>query len=399
MKNIKKENLITASVFVIIIFFFAITFWTQKDVAFSEQENRVLQTLPEFTLEKFISGQYSKEINVYFADQFPFRDSFVGAKGIVETLLLKRENNSVVLGKNDNVAVRDMYPIEGGTVDFYNEEKMTAIGKILDQFFEELTKNGIDSALLIPPRTLDVMKSSLPSLFPSYRTESAYELLENELGDSTYVKLLDMYRKMYDNGEYVYYNTDHHWTTLGAYYAYVEIMKSFGMDYYELSDFDIETASDSFFGTTWSRSGFKFVGCDTIEYFHLKDADESKYTSTIHDTTYTKGEMKGFYDRDYLKMKDKYSSFLSGSNKYTSIIKEGEERETLLLIKDSFGHSIAPFLALHFNVEMIDLNYNNNIASYFKTLDVDKVVLVYNMENVISTDNIGKLRFKITTEQ
>ena len=63
MKNMKKENIITISVFVLIIFFFAVTFWVQKDVTFSEQENRVLQTLPEFTVEKLISGEYSKEIN------------------------------------------------------------------------------------------------------------------------------------------------------------------------------------------------------------------------------------------------------------------------------------------------------------------------------------------------
>lgn len=399
MKNAKKENIVTLAVFVLIIFFFAVAFWVQKDQSFSEQENRVLQTMPEFTLEKFISGQFSKEINNYFADQFPFRDTFVGAKGIAETVLLKRENNGVVLGKNNNVAVRDMYPIQGGKVDFYNEEKMTVIGKIVKQFSDELTKNGIDSALLLPPRSLDVMKNSLPALFPSYRTESAYDILKTQLEGSTYVELLEMYRDMYESGEYVYYNTDHHWTTLGAYYAYVEIMKSFGMDYYSLEDFEIEKASESFYGTTWSMSGFKFVGSDSIEYFHLKNEDETKYITKIHDTTYTKGDFAGFYDRSYLEMKDKYSSFLSGSNKYTTIAKDGEERETLILIKDSFGHSVAPFLALHFNIEMVDLNYNDNIATYFSKLDVDKVVLIYNMENVISTENLGKLRFKINVEQ
>ena len=304
-----------------------------------------------------------------------------------------------MLGKNGNIAVRDMYPIDGGNVDFFSEEKTIAIGKIVKQFSDELTKNGIESAILLPPRTLDVMKSSLPALFPSYRTEGAYDILHDELVDSTYIELLDMYRQMYDEGEYVYYNTDHHWTTLGAYYAYVEIMKSFGMDYYSLEDFEIETASDSFYGTTWSRSGFKFVGSDRMEYFHLKGEDETKYKTTVHDTTYTKGELVGFYDREYLEMKDKYSSFISGSNTYTSITKEGEKRETLLLIKDSFGHSLAPFLALHFDLEIIDLNYNSSINNYFSSLEIDKVVVVYNMENVISTENLGKLRVRITSAQ
>jgi hypothetical protein len=119
----------------------------------------------------------------------------------------------------------------------------------------------------------------------------------------------------------------------------------------------------------------------------------------VHDATYTKGEFKGFYDRDYLETKDKYSAFISGSNTYTSITKEGEERETLLLIKDSFGHALAPFLALHFDLEIVDLNYNASINNYFTKLDIDKVVVTYNMENVISTDNLGKLRVKITPAQ
>lgn len=399
MKNMKKENIITISVFVLIIFFFAVTFWVQKDVTFSEQENRVLQTLPEFTVEKLISGEYSKEINTYFSDQFPFRDVFVGAKGIVETMLIKRENNGVVLLKNGGVAVRDMYPIEGGTIDFYNEEKMTAIGKIVKQFSDELTKNGIESAILLPPRSVDVKSHALPNLFPLYRTESAYSILREELKDSTYIDLIEWYRTADMSGEYVYFNTDHHWTVYGAYEAYARIMESFGMKPYELSDFEFETASDEFYGTTWSRSGLKFVKPDTLVFAHLKGEDETKYTVKVHDATYTKGELKGFYDRDYLETKDKYSAFISGSNTYTSITKEGEERETLLLIKDSFGHALAPFLALHFNLEIVDLNYNASINNYFAKLDIDKVVVTYNMENVISTDNLGKLRVRISTAE
>lgn len=399
MKNMKKENIITTSVFVLIIFFFAITFWVQKDITFSEQENRVLQTLPEFTLEKFISGEFSKEINVYFADQFPFRDTFVGAKGVAETILLKRENNGVVLLKNGGVAVRNMYPIENGTIDFYNEEKMTAIGKIVKQFSDELTKNGIESAILLPPRSIDVKSHELPNMFPIYRTQSAYNILSEQLKDSTYIELLDWYRNADMNGEYVYFSTDHHWTVRGAYYAYEKIMQSFGMDYYSINDFEFEMASDEFYGTTWSRSGFKFVEPDELFFAHLKGEDESKYTVTVHDATYTKGSFTGFYDRDYLETKDKYSAFISGSNTYTTITKEGEERETLLLIKDSFGHAIAPFLALHFNLEIVDLNYNASINNYFTKLDIDKVVVVYNMENVISTDNLGKLRVRITSAE
>lgn len=396
MKKAKKENIVTVCVFLLLIFFFATMFWVVEDVEFSDEENRVLKSFPEFSLSRLLSGEFSKEMNVYFADQFPFRDAFVGAKGIAETILLKRENNGVVLLSGGSVAVRDMYSVEGGSVDFFNEEKMNAIGDIVASFSKNLTDNGIENVILLPPRTVDVMKSKLPSLFPSYRTEAAFDILSKKLENSSYVDLLPIYREKFENGEYVYFNTDHHWTTLGAYYAYVEIMRSFGMEYYTLEEFERETVSDAFFGTTWSRSGFKFVKPDTIEFFHLIGEDETKYTTKIFDRTYTKGDFAGFYDRDYLETKDKYSAFISGSNAHTEITKNGsEEREKLLLLKDSFGHSVAPFLALHFDLVIVDINYSSSLGEYFKDGTIDKVAVVYNMENIISSDNIGKLRVNV----
>ena len=114
----QNANRFTASLFVTLIFGFSFLFFALPDHSFSEQENRSLRTLPRFGMEKLISGEYSEQINDYFADQFPARDWFVGIKGTLEILLGKGENNGILLGKNGQLAQRlfDVRRSDGGVI-------------------------------------------------------------------------------------------------------------------------------------------------------------------------------------------------------------------------------------------------------------------------------------------
>ncbi|HPE95420.1 MAG TPA: DHHW family protein [Bacillota bacterium] len=400
MIKCRPENLVIVILFLTVIFGFAAAFFILPDNAFSEQENRTLQQLPDLSVKTLISGDYSAGINSYYADQFPLRDEFVGIKSAFELFMLKRENNSVTLGSGGTLAVRSMltlYSDDGtaeGKIDFYDSESVSAMTGIVKKFNETLEKKGVELAIVLPPRSADVFVSALPALYPSYRTDRLFAQLSEELEGTGYIDLLDMYRKKYDSGEYVYYRTDHHWTTLGAYYAYVEIMESFGYEPYSLDAFDVSVMSDEFYGTTWSKSGMRFVKPDTMERFILSDTDDSDYTSVINDKTYAGGGLTGFYDYSKLETKDKYAVFFGGSYSHTSIsLSSGEDRETLLLLKDSFGHSVAPFLALHFDIEMVDLTYaDSGLDKYFERYDIDKVVVILNAENVISSQYLARLR-------
>ena len=113
-------------------------------------------------------------------------------------------------------------------------------------------------------------------------------------------------------------------------------------------------------------------------------------------------EHKGFYDRSYLEGLDKYSSYLYGKQVYFKISKEAEpktERETLLVFKDSFAHCLLPYLSLHYDIVVYDLDADSkgvfsplDISGNAEALGVDKVLLVYNLENVISTNRLLKVR-------
>ena len=92
-----RYETLTVWLFLLVLFGGAILFWAIDDRSFSEQENRSLQPLPNVSAEKILSGEFSSEMNAYFADQFPFRDGLVGLKGFLEILVGKGEKDGILL--------------------------------------------------------------------------------------------------------------------------------------------------------------------------------------------------------------------------------------------------------------------------------------------------------------
>lgn len=385
----KKANLITVIVFVGIIACLSVLFVLKKDETFSEQENRNLQTLPEFTWDSFAAGKYSEDINTYFADQFPLRDLFVGAKGYSELAMLKSENNEVLLGDDGYLAVRGFSIYEG--TDYFHEELVSARLSAVKKLQTTLEAQNKEFAIIIPPCTIDVASSKFD--YPTENREYLQSFIKEGLKDVNYIDILPLLKEKLEADEYVYYKTDHHYTSLGAYYTYCEVMKQYGMDneIIPISDFEIEVASDSFYGTTWSKAGFKFVDPDSITFYHYKNGDENEYTTVNYYKTFT-----GLYDRSFLDTKDKYSAFIGGNSNLTTITKtsgvNAEERPKLLLAKDSFGLSLAPFLALHFDLEIVNVAGTMNLSQLAAEKDCDYVLIVYNTENLVTGRDLAFIK-------
>lgn len=387
----RTANLITVLVFIGIIGFLSFLFIIKEDQEFSEQENRDLQTFPTYNQEKtfkdaLLDGSFSDEINTYFADQFPFRDFFVGIKGISELSMLKNENNEVLIGDDNYLAVRSFSVYDGKSnsrypTDIFYERVLDSHFSAVKKLHKKLDENSIRFAIMIPPRTIDVAASKYN--YPTENSEKLQNYIKEGLKDTNYIDIYTSLKARLEDGEYVYYKTDHHYTTLGAYYSYREVMKGFGIESsaIPLEEFDKELAGEGFYGTTWSKSGFKFVPPDDIYFYHYKKGDENDYTTVKDDVSFS-----GFYDRSYLDSKDKYSAFLGGNSFRTSIYKNNteQERPKLLLVKDSFGLSLAPFLALHFDLEIINVNSMLSINNFAVENNCDYVLIVYNTENIIT---------------
>lgn len=397
MKQQKISQILTVVLFVLPLVLGIVLFIALPDKDFSEEENRNLQTLPKLTWKSLSDGKFGSDVNEYFADQFPMRDALVGLKGVAELALGKQGNNGVVLGKDSVLAVRwfDAYKDRLTRVydtDYYAKDVLAEQTDALCKLSADLEAQGIALTVVIPPRTLDVYGAQTG--YPMEMADRLWTDIDAGLdGSVNYVDLRGVMQNATAGGEYVYYRTDHHWTTKGAYLAYTELMRAWGKESEILpaDRFEIETVS-GFYGTTWSRAGFKFVAPDSLEIWHV--AGEENYTVTDPDTGKS---FTGFYNREYLAKKDKYSVFLDGTHGTLTVKKNTDEpRQTLLVLKDSFFNSTAPFLAQHYDLVVVNLSVGGvkPISTYIEQYGCDGVLIMYNGENVIENNAIATLTYQ-----
>ena len=396
MKHQKIANILTFVLFALPLALGLLLFALLPDRSFSAEENRSLQTFPKLTWQTLGKGKFSEQMNSYFADQFPARDALVGIKGIAELALGKGENNGVLLGSDGQLAVRwfDAY-IDRLTrvedTDYYAKQSVAAQTDALNRLHADLAKEGMQLTVIIPPRTLDVVGAD--THYPMQSADALWQDLATGLDDS--VKFLDLRQTMTEAhaaGDQVYYRTDHHWTTKGAYLAYKSLMQSLGKEGKIIpeSAFTIETV-DGFLGTTWSRAGLKFVQPETVELWHFEG--EEDYIVTDPETGVS---FEGFYNREYLEKKDKYSAFLDGTHGVLIVKKNTDEpRETLLVLKDSFLNSMAPFLAQHYDLVVVNLSVGGvqPLQTYIDQYGCDGVLIVYNAENVIESNALAGVKY------
>ena len=380
----RKSEILTIALFCSFLAIFSALFLFMPDKIFSEQENRDLQQFPGLTAESFFSGEFASEMNVYFADQFPLRNLFVKLKGGLEIALLKEENNGV-LYKNDQLAVKDfkVYQSLGKTqtTDRIYPELIQAQLSSVNKLSQKL---DIPVVTVIPPRTIDITDGDFYYDRPD--GDTAFDVMkETLLPESGYVDALSLLRSKHENGEYVYYRTDHHWTTLGAYYVYCEIMAELGCEdkIIPIDEFEIEQIS-SYSGTTAAKGSFPFYEKDILEIWKT----DSRDFEVIID-----GErQESFYNREHLDEADKYSVFLDGTHDVTEIRKSGQDRKTLVIAKDSFANCLIPFLSEEFDIVALNLNSISSVSVYAERYEADALLIVYNLENIITTTSLSKIK-------
>ena len=392
-------NVLTAVLCFGFIFVFAVLFWIVPDKEMSESENRVLAGFPEFTRESFLSGDFTADFATYMADQFPVRDFFVGVKAVSETVQLKNQNNDIFVTGDGYLIDRNDYfhEVESAAdrITAKNIEKNIGYTAFFEKKMDEL---GIQCVTALVGRKQDVYTGKLPNQYGSKYSDELWEYIENT-AKAEGLDILNLRSHLAGlEADGLYYRTDHHWTTDGAYEAYVKIMEAFGDEPFAKEDFYLEAATDEFYGTTYQAAGVKWIKPDTINYYRY-EGDE-KLTLRILDAPNKEGKrnydgfegvtfdgdyavFSGLYVRDYLKVTDKYSSFIGGNNPYCEIVLEGEERETLVIAKDSFAHSIAPFLARHYDLAIVDFrSFQFSVKDLCEAIGADKALVLCNAETL-----------------
>ena len=395
----KKINITVTALFLALIFGFGAAFWIIPDADFSPEENRPLQTFPAVNVESWLDGQVSSRLITYYSDQFPLRNAWVGLHALGELGVGRGESNGVLVGQNGQLAVRrfDAYLSRFERLedtDCYSSSHVDRGLAAVVSLQQTLQKKNIPLCVLLAPRTIDVTVSDFA--YPSDISDGLDATIQSAMqaGGVNSVELMETFRRMHENGEYVYYRTDHHWTTKGAYTAYVAVMESWGMGDQVLPEsyFTVREVPD-FYGTTHSRAGLFFIPADTLEIWEAPDDSDSRYTvfELNGDSTKTIIE-SGFISEKYLSEKDKYGAFLDGTHRMLFIMDKeaaarGESRPRLLLARDSFANSMVPFLARHFDICMVNLSGGmTNLSQLCEEYGCRRVLIVCNRENLIASD-------------
>lgn len=307
---------------------------------YSPEENRMLATMPSMSPDTLLSGQYPQGLSDYLRDRLPFRSTLLRVKSTAEYAALKRENNHVIMADHAYWVKRFSYTKDQQTM---LQQNATA----LDRLAEALRGDQAPSVFVCAPRAIDVLQDFCPT-----NSTEPYEIWPAI--PSPYGKAItSLLRQKANAGESVWFRTDHHWTPLGAYYAYSVLGAALGYTPYPKEAFFETEVSHTFLGTAHSAGLAPFCRPDRIVVFRYEGDD------SLVCTDMSTGESHmGLYCESALSQKDQYEYFLGKNTAHLRIQKDPHApRPTLLLIKDSYAQSLAPFLARHFDIEMLDPRY------------------------------------------
>lgn len=366
-----KKNYLIFS-FVAIIMVFSIMSLIKDDKKFSELENRNLKTGVKFLLKDFLDGSFQGNYEKYINDQFPLRDKWISLKSISEYTLGKIENNGIIYGEN-----RELFEKFNSLDEKKLENNVKAINIFSQRYYDKVS-------LMIVPNSYEIYKEDLPHNSPIIMQEEIIHRIYDFLKFSNNIDLMEELKSNKNN--YIYYKTDHHWTTYGAYLAYCSFIDSINGEKIDLDKFK-KVELPNFYGTYYSKAKPFNVRPDIMTYYNFENLTMEIVGDKVYDSIY-----------DYSKedLRDKYSLFLYGNNPLTIIknnnIKNGNK---ILIIKDSFGNSLIPFLTQNYDeIHVIDLRYfTSKLSSYLKENEFENILIIYNFINLSTDNNILRIKY------
>lgn len=363
MQKNKRYFKLLAVIFILFLNSFFLIGIIEKDKVFSENENRVLSKLPKLTLDNISSGRFSKKFEKYCVDQFPFRNELVKLKTKTDLILGKKEQNGVFISS-------DGYLIENfSTPD--NEaiyQKLLAINKFTKKY------KYINQSILIVPNASDILSDKLPKNAPILPQKPFIEGFYNELDPS--INKIDVYDTLKSQTEApVFYKTDHHWTTDGAYQAFLKMAPSMNLkvnpDYYKKI-----LVSDSFYGTLASKVGYYDGLGDKIQVYVPNNSNDEVVVSYVEEKTKT----PSLYNSSKLETKNQYELFLEGNHPLVKIKTTAKNTKTLLVLKDSYANCFVPFLTpFYSNIILVDPRYYyEDLYELIEMEDITDILYLYN---------------------
>ena len=362
-----RDSLIT-------IFFVGIFHFLSADLEYSESENRVLAKLPELTWTTIADGSFMADFESYLADQFPMRDTLISIKTTCDRILGKNKENGIYIGE------------KGFLFDSQTEFSKEKVKEMTDAISSFIKKSKIENKVVcIAPNSSYVYSDYFPEFLDMPSQKDMLEEISAQLSDS--VKVIDtckvMKRTAKDNDN-LYYRTDHHWTTLGAYEIFKSLSKVWGLNSENIA-YDFFTVSTSFEGTLGSKAGVHEATDEIIVCVPQKS--EGTYVVNFEKAGVKSGS---FFFKDKLEQKNQYEVFLGGNYDKITITTMADNEKSLLLIKDSYANCFVPMLTPYFSkIVMIDPRYlTDSLSAIVSENSFTHLLFLYNMNTFLEDSSL-----------
>ena len=372
-RNSQLHGVLLAALLAVVLLVFGLVNLLHTKRDFSENENRKLQAYPALTAASVLDGSFMSKLQSAFADQFFARDHWISAKLRIDQLLGQKESNGVYL-------CQDNYLIE-----IPEAPDPAVLDRTLSAMKEFAAKHDdLRMTAMIVPNASLVMREYLPANAPAHNQQEDLFTVNQALSPCMQYADVTLALKAHVR-DGVFYRTDHHWTSLGAYYGYRTIADTMNLEAKDISEMSDTTVNSDFYGTLYSKVPLFWLKGDEI---HTYVSDNGVNVKAFNGKDWS--DSKLYFDEN-LNIKDKYTYFLGQNEPLIVINAENTDKPKLLIIRDSYSDSLAPFLTQNFSeIHLLDPRYYKlSVADYVADNNIDSVIICYSLSNFSEDKNLS----------
>ncbi|MGN0803170.1 MAG: DHHW family protein [Candidatus Faecivicinus sp.] len=353
---------------------FALLYILLPHDSFSEKEKRTLAEFPEVSLSSILDGSFESGFETWLSDHVPGRDALVGLHAYYELASGRNGLSGVILGRDGSLFAA---PEEADMEQVVN--KCSRINALAEA-------TGVPTSVMLIPTSGYMHPEVLPALHASYPDGEVAEAVREALSDGI-AFLWPEDRFLAHADEELYYHTDHHLTSRGAYEACACFVESLGLAPVDASSYEIETIDD-FYGSMYAKAGLWNVKPDRVEIWRSQALGNVTVSFDDRDSS------DSLFFPEHLTEMDKYPVFLDGNHALVTIETDRADGENLLIVRDSFGHCFAPFAADYFkSITLVDLRYYRlPISALAKELEIDRMLVLYGMDTFLTDTNFAWMK-------
>lgn len=378
MDNRKRRGRIESligKIFLLSLFLVLLVNIIAPDREQSDQENRMLDTMPKLSLTGVLNGEFMEQWESYMSDQFAGRNLLRGLKVKLDRLGGSRMENGVIIGKDgqlfEDIAVPD---------DELFKDNINAVRSFAEMYPD------IPTTVMLIPDAACILSDSLPAFATVEDQSQMFSMVERGLGDS--VSWVDAYSALNKHKtEKLYYKTDHHWTTQAAFYVFQEAAAGLGIEGDVSDDYVSYTVTDSFNGVLASKSGAGLDEKEQIDIYVPTEGDDDVIVNYVDEAK----KRTSLYDSSKLETRDKYGVFFGGNTSVMDIKTMSTSRQRLLVVKDSFADCFIPFLTPYYReIVVVDPRYySGTLEDIMETYRITDALILYSGNTFMTDNNIS----------